>query len=203
MRADAIELGSELVRARRRDADHIARITADAFHDDPFNRWLFGDVRGMAGAFRTLARHIYTPHGFCYRLGDEGAAMWMLPGGKTGLPLRAIPEMLWTILARSQPGTWGRVGRTMRAMDAMHPRFPHAYLFTLGVRRAHQGKGLGRSLISPVLAACDKEGLPAYLENSNPANRGFYNSCGFERIGFVELESGAPPLEAMLRQPRA
>ncbi|WP_168194136.1 GNAT family N-acetyltransferase [Altererythrobacter sp. TH136] len=198
----AIELGRDLERGGSSDARAIGDITADAFRDDPFNRWLFGRFAGMAGVFGALARHVYLPRGYCIRMGDEGAAMWMLPGGDLEPPLRALPALYGAVLFGS---TWGAKRRTDAAVAAMarhHPAFPHAYLFTIGVRPSARGKGLGRSLIQPVLDACDRAGVPAYLENSNPANRGFYRSCGFERQAMIDVMPGAPPLEAMLRPPR-
>ena len=197
-----IELGEDLTQAGRADAGRIAEITADAFRDDPFNCWLFGSFSGMAGVFGALARHVYTPRGFCYRLGDEGAAMWMMPGGDTEPPLRALPALYASVLIRSSWGAKRRTDATVAAMAHHHPHFPHAYLFTIGARASARGKGNGRRLIRPVLEACDRAGLPAYLENSNPANRAFYGSCGFERMAMIEVAPGAPPLEAMLRQPR-
>ena len=198
-----IELGDGLVLAGRDDARQVGVITADAFRNDPFNRWLLGTQPAIAGVFGALARHVYVPRGFSYRLGDAGAAMWMLPGGNSEPPLAALPKLYWSVLIRARRGANARVDKAVAAMQAAHPSFPHAYLFTIGVRPRAQGKGLGRRLIAPVLAACDRLGLPAYLENSNPANRGFYGSCGFERVQMIEVEPGAPPLEAMLRQPRA
>ncbi|MEO0714891.1 MAG: GNAT family N-acetyltransferase, partial [Pseudomonadota bacterium] len=47
---------------------------------------------------------------------------------------------------------------------------------------ASRGKGVGKALLAPVLAACDRDGVPVYLENSNPANAGFYRAHGFETI---------------------
>lgn len=201
MQANSIELAAPLSRALRNEADHIADITADAFRNDPFNRWLFGNFEAMGIAFRGLARHIYTTRGFCYRLGDEGAAMWMLPGGDTSLPLAALPAMLRSVMASSHGGAT-RIRRTTEAMERHHPQFAHAYLFTIGVRPAAQGKGMGGKLFRPVLDACDRAGMPAYLENSNPDNTSFYRAQGFERVTMIEPMKGCPPLEAMLREPR-
>lgn len=199
----AIQLDGNLVRAGPADAGRIAQITADAFRDDPFNRWLFGSFSGMAGVFGALARHVYTPRGFCYRLGDRGAAMWMLPGGDTAPPLRALPALYAAVLLRSSWGAKRRTDAAVAGMTRHHPTFPHVYLFTIGVRPSSRGKGFGRTLIQPVLDAADKAGLPAYLENSNPANCGFYGSCGFERVSMIEAAPGAPPLEAMIRPARS
>jgi GNAT superfamily N-acetyltransferase len=197
-----VDLGDGLIRAGQGEAKTIALITADAFRDDPFNRWLFGSYGGMAGAFGALARYVYVPRGLCYRLGDIGAAMWMTPGGSFEPPPPALPALYWSVLLRSTWGAKRRTDATVAAMARHHPEFPHAYLFTIGVRSVARGKGAGRKLIEPVLDACDRSGLPAYLENSNPANRGFYGSCGFRRVAMIEVAPGAPPLEAMIREPR-
>ncbi len=202
MLEDRIELPADLVRAGRRDADHIADITADAFRDDPFNRWLVGKFSGIHAVFRTFARTVYTTRGYSYRLGDEGAAMWMMPGGSSDVPLAAIPGLAWTVIAKTTPGAIKRFKHTIPAMEQNHPGFPHAYLFTIAVRPRAQGKGLGRKLIQPVLDACDREAVPAYLENSNPDNSGFYGACGFERTTMIHPTPDAEPLEAMLRRPR-
>lgn len=198
----AIDLRDDLVRVGPAGAAQLADITADAFRDDPFNRWLFGSYAGMAGVFGALARHVYTQRGFCYQLGDMGAAMWMMPRGDSEPPLAALPALYGSIMLKSSWGAKRRTDATVAAMARHHPEFDHAYLFTIGVRPQERGRGYGRRLIQPVLDACDRAGLPAYLENSNPANCGFYGSCGFERVSMIEILPDAPPLEAMLRRPR-
>ena len=80
--------------------------------------------------------------------------------------------------------------------------FATMYLFTVGVASAGRGRGLGRRLIGPVLDACDRTGTMAYLENSNPANRRFYASLGFERVDLFHPMADSPPLEPMQRLPR-
>lgn len=203
MRADDIELGPELTVASASDATAIGDITADAFRNDPFNQWLFGNFAGISALFHAQARRIYVPRGYCYRHGDDGACMWMLPGGDASLSLFDYASIVWPTLIHSGPGAVMRALRTGEAMDKQHPKFSHAYLFSIGVRPSAQGKGLGRKLIQPVLDACDRQSVRAYLENSNPANTGFYRSCGFEETGDpIHPEPGCPPLVPMVREPR-
>jgi GNAT superfamily N-acetyltransferase len=203
MQADDIELGQEMRPAASGDAAKIGDITGDAFRSDPFNLWLFGKFAGIRNLFNLQARNIYVPRGYCYSLGDEGACMWMLPGGDASFSTMDYVRFAIPTLLLCGPGAVKRGIRTGEAMDARHPQFEHAYLFSIGVRPRAQGKGLGRKLIQPVLDACDRAGLPAYLENSNPANTGFYTSCGFEQMGDpIVPQAGAPPLVPMVRQPR-
>lgn len=199
-----INLGDELSRVGPEGARLIGDITADAFRNDPFNNWLFGNFAGIRALFQFQAKRIYTRRGYCYRMGNEGACMWMLPGNHANFTNADYAIFAFNTLFRSGFKAISRGIKTGEAMDARHPHFPHAYLFSIGLRQSSQGKGLGRKLIQPVLDACDSEGLPAYLENSNPANTGFYNSCGFEQMGEpIFPEPDSPPLVPMVRQPRS
>lgn len=203
MIADDIKLGPQLTRAGPEDAARLGAITADAFRTDPFNRWLFGNFAGIQHLFHLQARRIYAPRGYCYTLGDKGACMWMLPGQDAGFSLVDYAAFAGPTLLKCGPRAVLRGVRTGAAMEARHPRFEHAYLFSIGVRPTSQGQGLGRLLIQPVLDACDRAGLPAYLENSNAANTGFYASCGFVPLGDpIHPEETSPPLLPMVRQPR-
>lgn len=203
MQAADIDLGSEMVRAGPAQARKLGDITADAFRDDPFNRWLFGNIAGVEHLFRLQAQRIYAPRGFCYTLGDEGACMWMMPGGNGSFSLADYLAFTIPTLFKSGPGAVVRGVKTGQAMDKVHPAFAHAYLFSVGVRPRAQGKGLGRRLIQPVLDACDRKGVRAYLENSNPANTGFYASLGFVPCGEIRPTENAPPLLPMVREPRS
>lgn len=203
MQTADIDLGRDLRQAGKSDAARLGEITADAFREDPFNLWLFGRFAGIRNLFRLQARRIYVPRGYCYLVGDEGACMWMLPGGDANFSLGDYAAFALPTLFTCGPGAVRRGIRTGEAMERRHPAFEHAYLFSIGVRPAAQGKGLGRKLIQPVLDACDRAVLPAYLENSNTANAGFYRSCGFELLGEpIHPEPDSPPLQPMVRQPR-
>ena len=65
-----------------------------------------------------------------------------------------------------------------------------------------QGKGLGSALICPMIDRCDAEGMPAYLESSNPQNIPFYARHGFQPTGEIVVGKGAPTVTAMWRDPR-
>ena len=46
------------------------------------------------------------------------------------------------------------------------------------------------ALLADTLEAVDAEGMPAYLESTNPANDARYMRVGFRPVGSVELENG-------------
>ena len=86
-------------------------------------------------------------------------------------------------------------------MDRFHPTDPCWYLPLIGVDPAHQGRGCGSALLRYALARCDRDGMPAYLESSNPRNVPLYLRHGFEIIGNIQVGS-SPTLVPMLRRPR-
>ena len=78
---------------------------------------------------------------------------------------------------------------------------PHWYLAVIGVDAAHQGRGLGSKLMKDALERCDHEGLPAYLESTNPANLTLYERHGFRAAGEIRIGDG-PIVTPMLRPAR-
>ena len=58
---------------------------------------------------------------------------------------------------------------------------PHYYLSLLGTRPDYRGRGLGFGLLAKNLAIMDAEGVPAYLESTNPDNNPRYERFGFGR----------------------
>ena len=67
---------------------------------------------------------------------------------------------------------------------------PHAYLSILATHPDHRGQGIAQSLVRENLAEFDRQGLPTYLESTNPANDHRYERLGFAKIGGFE---GADP----------
>ena len=198
-----IDLPDGIRRARPSEWRAIGAITGDAFSNDPVSSWIFGGPAGMAPVFGRQARDIYLPRGICHLAGEDGATMWLLPGASNVMPLRGMAGVAWQM---AKNGGFGSVRRGMAAgkqMERHHPTEPHAYLFTIGVRSGAQGRGLGRSLLAPMLDACDRAGLPAYLENSNPRNHALYAAHGFEHVEHFDVAPGGPPLEAMWRPARS
>ena len=135
-------------------------------------------------------------------IADNGAATLWLPAG-VPLQLPKLNEMRIAFSAMAKGGL-GAIGRALTIsgiLEKHHPDTPHYYLFAVGVRPEHQGKGLGGSLLREGLKRADAEGALAYLENSNPKNTPLYERHGFRVTAPVALPSGAPPLLSMLRAP--
>jgi GNAT superfamily N-acetyltransferase len=129
-----------------------------------------------------------------------GAALWLAPGRWPLAPseqLRVLPTELRVF------GRWPRRGiGGLRALDRHHPSEPHWYLDYIGVHPHAQGRGSGSALLAPMLARCDAEGAPAYLNAGSPRSRELYRRHGFEVTAELRLPFGGPPLWRMWRVPR-
>jgi GNAT superfamily N-acetyltransferase len=115
-----------------------------------------------------------------------------------------LAREIWMVRDFAAVCGWSRlihVQLATRPIVAAHPREPHHYLFLLGVDPSMQGRGVGRTLIGPILERCDRDSLPAYLETATERNIPFYQSLGFVVTGEHHIEDG-PLMRFMRRAPR-
>ena len=191
---------TEIRSATHDEVSHTIATIVAAFITDPVARFAWPSphdhLLGMPLAASEFAGGSFE-HSTAYVSSDFcGAALWLPPGvHPNGEALEKIfrdtakPEHLDDLLA------------TFEKMGQSHPDEDHWYLPMIGVEPYSQGKGLGGDLMRYAVARCDQEGLPAYLESSNPRNISLYLRHGFEVMG--EIRIGAAPLVTpMLRRPR-
>jgi ribosomal protein S18 acetylase RimI-like enzyme len=185
------------------DAAAMSAALARAFATNPFVRWLLPDDGHYARVgedFFRLAVDDDLAHGKVYTndaLG--GAALWLPPGLASpglGQQLR-MGIRLWRAIGA------GRLAATATALtkfEKARPKRPHWYLTLLGTDPSVQGQGVGGALIEPILRCCDRDGIAAYLESSNPENVSWYQRFGFEVTGEIDYRGG-PTVPLMLREP--
>lgn len=191
-------------KATTADVDALAQVTARAFDDDPFWRFMFPGNDFLTRASKLAAfelRHVHLRKDEVWTTGElHGVAMWAPPDQwrqTTIDTVRSAPAMMQIFGARTL-----RVLRAVTAIEKAHPPGPHYYLGVLATDPAHQGTGVASACLEQVLARADAEGLGAYLESSKESNIAFYNRHGFEVTRRLDLPAGAPPLWAMWREPR-
>jgi len=131
--------------------------------------------------------------------GATAVAVWIPPGYaemtesqeaevvkvvENSLPAESLPTMLelWDRFALAQP---------------QDP--PHAYLSFLATHPDHRGRGVGQELLRENLDEFDAQGLPTYLESTNPANNHRYVRAGFSPIGQFESPFNDAPIAKMWR----
>lgn len=198
--------GSDIRKLDADDVPRIAQALARAFEDDPVMTWIFRDdadrIARLERAFALFLRRIWLPQDECYAAERLfGAALWLPPDKwhlGAGAQLRLLPSMI-TVTGRNLV----RLVSVLQLIEKKHPRDPHYYLAVLGVEPEMQGRGFGGALMQPVLAGCDRDRIPAYLESSKRRNVVLYERHGFEVVEEVRLPRGGPPIWRMWRAPRA
>jgi ribosomal protein S18 acetylase RimI-like enzyme len=196
--------GQVVRKASRDDVPALAAALARAFDGDPPMQWFLPDARTRVDRARALfdvmLNRVHMERDWCYTTDDVvGGALWVPPGNwRLGIvqQLALLPGMLRVFgrgLARAQRG--------LAVMEDGHPREPHWYLDSLGVVPECQGRGIGSALMAPVLARCDAERMPAYLNAGSARSRELYRRHGFEVTEEFRLPDEGPPLWRMWRVP--
>ncbi|MEY4338251.1 MAG: hypothetical protein RLZ14_101 [Actinomycetota bacterium] len=192
---------------RHVEPDDIAPVTltlAKAFFDDPIKVHLAGgrdltidQIRPFFDAFT----RIQIPHGHAYTTpGHEAAALWA-PPGQWKVPLRSIVRYTPRFLKLYGTSFVSNLA-VLTDLEKLHPTEPHYYLEFIGADPAHQGKGFGGALMTPMLERADREGVGMYLENSKEKNIAFYARHGFEVRRTMQHRRNGPTMWLMWRDPR-
>jgi GNAT superfamily N-acetyltransferase len=191
------------------DLDLLARVAAAGFYDDPVMRWVLPDdgrrLGQLAIMFRGLAEDTLPDRGVVHLAADASAAFWRRPDFEHGrMASDRLEDSGDTAPEGRGPFDPDEVARLEVLGDAMrtaHPREPHWYLNVVATVPTHQGRGLGATVLRPVLEEADALGMPCYLESTNPRNRTLYYRQGFVDMGELPLDGG-PTMLQMWREPR-
>lgn len=198
--ADAVAGGTAAITtARAEETAQVVALMSLAFSADPVVRWFYPDperywtyfpplVRAFCGAAVEQGTTSVLP-------GYAGATMWFAPGA------HGDDEAVGALIEQSvEAHLHDEVFAVFERMGAAHPATPHWYLPLIGVDPSLQGRGLGSALLRHDLERCDREGLLAYLDSTNPKNLSLYRRHGFEVID--EIQAGPARVWPMLRRPR-
>lgn len=190
------------VRSASRDEERtVSALITLAFASDPMARWSLREppayLAVMPELIRAFGAAAYDSDSAYVSEDGGGAAMWLPPGVEPDLETldRLIRE-------NADPPILSDVEGIFDAMARYHPQEPHWYLPLIGTDPMRQGQGIGSALMKHALARCDRDGVAAYLESSNPLNIPLYRRHGFDILGTIQIGS-SPVLTPMLRQPAA
>ena len=191
------------VRAAKPGDVQAATVTlADAFGADPVWSWAFPQHDQLQVWWRFWIAGA-VPQGWVRMTESaESVSVWIPPGGTECAPEDEphIEPLLQALIGTRA----GVVLETLERFEHHHPReTPHYYLSLLGTASSHRGKGLGMALLAENLARIDEQRGAAYLESSNPANLGRYETVGFVPVGEFRLPQGDVVVTTMWRDPVA
>ena len=189
-----------ITRATAAERESAIGVLMLAFATDPVARWSWPDAQVYVANFPSFvdafAGQAFASGGAYCADGSAGAALWLPPGREPNEDaLGAVIEQ--TVAASMRNDIYSLLDQ----MGRYHPSEPHWYLPLIGVDPMRQGQGYGSALMRHALAACDRDGMPAYLESTNPRNVPLYERHGFALLGTIQAGS-SPPMYPMLRASR-
>ena len=194
---------SEVRIAGAEDAEEVGRILAGGFRDDPVMAWVFeeaGRDEKLHTFFGFVAREALVPLGATYLL-PGSTANWT-PPGTPDWPEERGARFGTLLEGVCSAGEMERLGILDAAMAEHHPDGDLWYLGTIATVEGARGQGLGTTLLRTSLQRVDDDGLPAYLESTNPRNVSLYERHGFRVTGAIHLPDG-PTLIPMWREAKA
>jgi GNAT superfamily N-acetyltransferase len=162
--------------ATEADLDGLTATLTAAFESDPlWGTWAFPDPEDLAVWWRFYLRSDLR-HRCVWVRGEYAAASVWIPAGGTELTEEdeeRVEPLLEQLVGPRAPEIMELVER----FDATHPREPpHFYLALLGTHPEYRGRGLGMGLLAESLASLgDAQGVPSYLESTNPNNNSGMN----------------------------
>ncbi len=187
------------------ELDAVSRCLAGAFFEDPvWGHWAFPDAASRAARLPRLlgcwAEAAISRPWVRVTPEIEAVAVWIPPGvaEMTERQEAEFEDLVDELFGdRAQ-----QLNDVFSEFDSNHPGDePHYYLSMLGTHRDHTGQGIGMGLLRGCLAEIDEQGMPAYLESTNPANLPRYEALGFRpRSAFGP--PGGPVITTMWRAAR-
>ena len=179
------------------EASAVSAVILLAFATDPMARWSLGNAQTYLAVMPDLIRAFGAASydsGSAYVTDDfGGAALWLPPGVYPDM--ESLDRLVRT---NADPAILSDVDAIFEGMERYHPQTPHWYLPLIGTDPTQQGRGIGGALMHHALERCDRDGVAAYLESSNPRNIPLYQLHGFEILGTIQHGS-SPVLTPMLR----
>jgi GNAT superfamily N-acetyltransferase len=178
----------------------------EAFLNDPTWSWAFPDAstreRNLQLLWQLFVDGAQRYPWVWLTPDDSAASVWIPPGG-TEFPAEQEANLESTIVELFDSNA-PRVLHAFELFEAHHPHHSeHYYLNFLGTATAQRGRGLGLGLLANNLTRVDAEGMPAYLEASNPVNVALYERQGFRVLDSFTLPDGGPQIFTMWREPTA
>jgi ribosomal protein S18 acetylase RimI-like enzyme len=187
----------------RADRDAVVEILATGFAEDPWFSWVWPepDYLGHATEWFGLVTDVVLGKGEVL-VADDGAAaaLWLAPGVALAGPDELTAAR--TLLSRQIGARAGEVLAAVGASAASSPDAPHFSCAYVAVRPAARGRGVGRTVMAPPLAAADEQGTGVHLVSTNPRNLSFYERLGFTITAELPVAGGAATFRPMWRPPR-
>ena len=165
-----------------------------AFGTDPALRFFFPDDETYPALAARFAGHLFDKRvvrgGALVIDGGSAVSLWD-PPAESGPQDAPTDDDALPVLDLPAEAT-ARLAAYDETVHELIPSAPHWYLGVLATHPAWTGRGWGSTVMSAGLDKAAHDGLPAYLETTNPANVEWYARAGWEvadtaQVGDLEV----------------
>lgn len=173
----------------------VASILAECFIDDPFFDFVFGEIPNKLNAFNAFFELFIADAmergKFTIAPEEQGACVWY--PAEVEIFNERFEQMLVEVvsivcnLAGEESGK--RYEHLIKKIGDLEPKETHCEVFFIGLKPPARNKGIGKSLLQPVLDYADAKRVGCYLVSSNPRNISFYKRHNFQEVGAIEISA--------------
>lgn len=182
-------------RATSSDIDRFAETFGTAMFHDPMIRWPLppdvsvDSVIDMSKAIVSM----YVEIGSAWMLEDGlGVSSWIAPDAAARFDELEQPTR--AAIAPYTDDGGARYGTFWDWLAGHLPREPCWFMDLVAVHPSARVRGLGSQLVRHGLAMAEADGLPAFLETSQPSNVSYYERFGFTVVGEEQGPDGGPTI---------
>ena len=196
-----------LYKVQKKDIKKAGETLANAFEHDPVWKAILEKC-----TFKQKSLFWASPIQYGLKYGEVWATSEEIEGVIVWLPSEYSVMNMKTIfgsgLAFKRQGVSLRkmiqIGKIMSPLDKEKKRIlsvrKYLYLYVVGVKDVHQGKGFGKRLINAYMEQIDKHNIIGYLETATRENVRLYNKFGFDEVNTVNHPIIHLPQYQMIRE---
>jgi ribosomal protein S18 acetylase RimI-like enzyme len=171
----------------------VANVLAQCFIDDPSFVLVFGETPNKLNAlnafFESFVADAMQRGEIIIAPEEQGACVWYpaeveIFNEKFEQTLVEIVSIV-SHFAGEESGK--RFEHLIQKVGAHEPKQPHCEVFFIGLKPSARGKGIGKSLLKPILDYADIRQVGCYLVSSNIRNISFYERHGFQKFCPIEI----------------
>ncbi|MBI9045322.1 MAG: GNAT family N-acetyltransferase [Anaerolineaceae bacterium] len=199
----------EIIKLEKYKIQKASLMVAEAFFEYPMFRFYFPDpgnrARNLSWYFKNIL-NCALQYGEIFTNENLSGVLFILPPGHTQISLMEYIQNGF-FLTPFKLGFKNYL-RSMKCEDYVgqtHQNImqgrQHYYLWGLAVDPKCQQKGIGSSLLKPVIQKADSENKPIYLETHDKRNVTYYQRKGFSLVRSDMIPSYDLPFWCMLREP--
>lgn len=171
----------------------IATILAQSFIDDPCFEFILGEnanrFQALNAFFELFVDDVMQRGEVIVAPEEVGACLWYAAEVEIFNKQfeQTIVDAVSCISHFAGEESGKRYEHLVQKMGEKEPKQTHCEVFFIALKPEARGKGIGQSLLKPVLNYADKNQVSCYLVSSNRRNISFYERHGFDKYCPIEI----------------